>query len=387
MVQQRKSIRWVLIFGIWTLLGLLASSQIYFSSVVIGRNVPFVTAFIWQMSAHLVLAVSTPLVIWIARRYQIERRNWSRRLAFHLLASFLFSSMVTSVHIVIDLWFGRGVNGITLAAVSRLLLLSFDRVVFIYWTIVLLNHAYDYYTRYQDGLLRAAHLETRLAQAQLQALKMQLNPHFLFNTLNVITELIHKDPEVADEMITQLSDMLRSTLDKTGVQEVSLKQELEFLERYLAIERTRMGSRLQIEMHIAPETLDAQVPNMLLQPLVENAVKHGIAPCAAGGRVCVEAERHDGVLQLSVSDTGRGLGIDDMERRKNFGNGNGDSGVSKKGGVGLSNTRARLAHLYGAESRFEILPASPHGLTVCIRIPFREEGDSEHDTTDPNLDC
>ena len=146
-----------------------------------------------------------------------------------------------------------------------------------------------------------------------------------------------------------------------------------------------MGSRLQIEMHVAPETLDAQVPNMLLQPLVENAVKHGIAPCAAGGRVTVSAARVNGSLDLCVSDTGRGLAIDGTTRREDFGNGNRPSSVSSKNGVGLANTRARIEHLYGAESRFELRPASPHGLSVCIRIPFRES-DSDHDTTDPSLD-
>lgn len=384
MMWQRRRIRWALIFGVWTLLGLLSSSQAYFDMRAARRSISLVTAFVWQMSAHLVLAVGTLPVLWLAHRYHIERNNWARRLTFHLFASFLFSSIVTSIHIVIDLGFARGANAITLAAVSRLLIGSFDRAVFIYWTIVLVNHAYDYYTRYQDGLLRAAHLETRLAQAQLHALKMQLNPHFLFNTLNVITELIHKDPEVADEMITQLSDMLRSTLDKTGVQEVTLKQELDFLERYLAIERTRMGSRLQIVMHVAPETLDAQVPNMLLQPLVENAVKHGIAPCAAGGRVTVSAARVNGSLDLCVSDTGRGLAIGGTAKHEDFGNGNGAPSVGNKNGVGLANTRARIEHLYGAESRFELRAASPHGLSVCIRIPFRES-DSDHDTTHSSL--
>jgi LytS/YehU family sensor histidine kinase len=205
---------------------------------------------------------------------------------------------------------------------------------------------------------------------------MQLNPHFLFNTLNAIAELIHRNPETADEMVTQLSDMLRTTLEQTGVGEVTLKQELDFLERYLAIERTRMGSRLQIEMHIAPETLDARVPNMLLQPLVENAVKHGIAPTAAGGRITIEASRDNGSLCLNVLDTGRGLPVGWYE---NNGNGKGVSLVSrKKTGVGLANTRARLAHLYGEQGSFDLRSASPHGVAVRIRIPFRESN-LDHD--------
>jgi signal transduction histidine kinase len=306
---QRKSFLWGSVFGIWTLFGLLASSQVYYDRAFVGRPVPFVKALAWQMAACYAIALGTPLVLWLAQRYRIESRNWARRITFHILASFVFSTLISVFHIANDMWHVRGVAALTLANFSRHLPVVFDRMVFIYWTILLLSHAYDYYMRYQSGLLRTANLEARLARAELDALKMQLNPHFLFNTLNAIAELIHRNPETADEMVTQLSDMLRTTLEQTGVGEVTLKQELDFLERYLAIERTRMGSRLQIEMHIAPETLDARVPNMLLQPLVENAVKHGIAPTAAGGRITIEASRDNGSLCLNVLDTGRGLPV------------------------------------------------------------------------------
>lgn len=385
---RRRSIEWTLIFGVWTILGLIATSQLYYERAVRGRPLSFVKALIWQMSALYVVALATPVVLWLARRYPVERRNWARRLACHLLASFVFSTVVTFFHIIIDTINTSGIEMVTLAVVNRNLPVIFDRVVFVYWTILLLSHTYDYYTRYQSGLLKAAELRAQLARAELHALKMQLNPHFLFNTLNAISELIHKDPDAADETITLLSDMLRSTLDKTGVEEVTLKQELEFLERYFAIERTRMGNRLRIEMQVAPDVLDAQVPNMLLQPLVENAVRHGLAPCAAGGIVRIEAARADGSLQLRITDTGRGLSYETSTGEKNFGNGNAIADVSQSGaseagasetcaskkiGVGLSNTRARLAHLYGSSSRFDMRPALPHGLSVCIEIPFRED--------------
>lgn len=376
----------VAVFIFWTLFGLMGAAQIYYSSVVVNRPVTFAKALAWQMPAYYLLAVGTLVVLWIARRYKIERRNWASRLTFHLVAGFVFSTLISVFHIANDLLHVKGFDAVTFDALARNLLVIFDRVVFVYWTTLLLSHAYDYYIRYQNGLVRTANLEARLARAELDALKMQLNPHFLFNTLNAIAELIHRKPDMADEMVTQLSDMLRTTLEQTGVEEVTLKQELDFLERYLAIERTRMGSRLQIEMHIAPETLDARVPNMLLQPLVENAVKHGIAPTAAGGCITIEASRDNGLLRLNVLDTGRGLPAGWFE---NNGNGNGissvnknsASSVNKKSGVGLANTRARLAHLYGEQGSFDLRSANPHGVNVRIKIPFREsnlENDSYH---------
>lgn len=381
---RRKSFLWGLVFGIWTLFGLLAASQVYYDRAFVGRPIPVVKALAWQMSACYAIALCTPFVLWLARRFRVENRNWARRIAFHVLASFVFSTLISTFHIANDMLHIGGVTALTLDRFTRYLPVFFDRMVFVYWTILLLSHAYDYYMRYQNGLVRTANLEARLARAELDALKMQLNPHFLFNTLNAIAELIHRKPDMADEMVTQLSDMLRTTLEQTGVEEVTLKQELDFLERYLAIERTRMGSRLQIEMHIAPETLDARVPNMLLQPLVENAVKHGVAPAAAGGRITIEASRDNGSLRLNVLDTGRGLPAGWFE---NNGNGigvssvnrNSSSSVNKKSGVGLANTRARLAHLYGEGGSFDLRPANPHGVAVRIKIPFRESN-LEHDS-------
>jgi sensor histidine kinase YesM len=225
----------------------------------------------------------------------------------------------------------------------------------------MVSHAFDYYFRYRSGEVRAAHLQTQLAQAQLQALKMQLHPHFLFNALNAIAELVHRNPKAAEQMVTQLSDMLRLTLDSIGVQEVSLKQELDFLKKYLEIEQTRFHDRINVEMFIAPGVLDARVPNMILQPLVENAVRYAVAPRATGGRIEIHAHRDNGMLQLKVCDDGRGLPADA-----------GHSRASGRG-VGLSNTRARLEHLYGSRHRFELLSSQGRGLTVSMAFPFRED--------------
>ena len=167
--------------------------------------------------------------------------------------------------------------------------------------------AANYYRRYLAGEQRAAQLQAQLAQAQLQALKMQLHPHFLFNTLNAISELVHKEPETAERMVIQLSDMLRVSLDSIGVQEIPLEQELEFLRRYLDIEETRFRDRLRIRMDVDPETLGAYVPNMILQPLVENAIRHGISPLSRGGSIDIRARRNGETLNLQICDDGRGL--------------------------------------------------------------------------------
>jgi len=217
--------------------------------------------------------------------------------------------------------------------------------------------AFDYYRKYRERELRTAELEKRLVQAKLQTLQMQLNPHFLFNTLHSISSLMHKDVEAADKMITRLGDLLRAALAGADTQEVTLRQELNLLQLYLSIEQIRFGNRLSVKMEIAPDTLEAQVPNLILQPLVENAIRHGIEPRARPGCIELRSQRQDSRLALVVSDNGAGI------------SGNG----AVKEGVGLSNTRARLRELYGETHRFELVGGPAGGMRVEVSIPFREE--------------
>ena len=353
--------RWLrlgFIWGVWTLFGLLSTSQVYLDFRRDQLSISLLKAFVWQMAAAYAFALATPPVLWLARRFPIERHNLVPRVLLHILVSIIFSFILGSFHVVNDM-LHRG-RGISLFEVSRLAYVYLlDREMLAYWTIVLVSHAVNYYNRYLKGELRTAQLETQLIQSQLQALKMQLHPHFLFNTLNAISELVHKDPDTAEQMIAHLSDMLRLSLDKVGAQEISLKQELEFLEKYLEIEQTRFRERLSVKMEIDTGTLDARVPNMILQPLVENAVRHAIAPRARGGHIEISAHREDGMLQLDVRDDGRGLPDNTAK-------------VASQTGVGLSNTQARLEHLYGAQHLFELRSSPGQGLTVRLQIPFRE---------------
>ncbi len=339
------------IWGVWTLVGFFFASQIYFYFSSTAKPIPFTKALVWQMIASYVFALSTPPVLWLARRYRIGRNNWRRNIFAHAVAGILISAAWAVCHIVLDLWFGGMLGTLTGPKLGRMVFGMLDKELLVYCIIVLLSHASNYYQRYREGELRAS-------QAQLQALKMQLHPHFLFNSLHSISALVHIDPQAADRMIARLGDFLRMTLENSAVQEVTLRQELEFLNCYLDIERIRFQDRLTTRLDVDPQTLSCRVPNLILQPIVENAIRHGIATRAAPGRVEVRAERIDDVLRLEVRDNGPGLPTTPAPRRTN------------EGGVGLPNTRARLAQLYGDAYRFDLNDDPRGGTVVTIEIPF-----------------
>jgi LytS/YehU family sensor histidine kinase len=223
-----------------------------------------------------------------------------------------------------------------------------------YMAIVVLGWSARYFALYRTRHLHASDLEARLARTHLQVLKMQLQPHFLFNTLNTIAELVHTDPEAADQMITRLGRLLRLSLDHAGYQVVPLRQEADFLRVYVEIERVRLQDRLEILWVLAPETLDAGVPTLLLQPLLENAIRHGISPLTTAARVVIESRREGDELVLEIRDNGRGLSADSAVRE----------------GIGLRNVRERIDQLYGARARFSLDPAVGGGTLAILRLPF-----------------
>nr|WP_228531113.1 MULTISPECIES: histidine kinase [Myxococcaceae] len=224
-----------------------------------------------------------------------------------------------------------------------------------YLGVLAVGSALDYHRRFREGELAQAQLATQLAQAQLDALKMQLHPHFLFNTLNAISVLVRKqDTGAAVRMLTGVSELLRMALHNTGRQHVPLKEELDFLERYLDLEQARFHDRLNVHRRIEAATLDAQVPNLLLQPLVENALKHGIARCSSACTLELSAARRGDWLQLEVRDDGPGLRADWQEGS----------------GIGLANVRARLRQLYGDAHRFTLENHPDGGVRAWLEIPF-----------------
>lgn len=355
-------IKVAIVIGFWTLTGLFFSSQLYFDGFFTSRRITFGKALAWQMFAAYALALATPLVVWLARRFSFGRGAWWRILLVHLVAGFLFSVVLAAIHVTNDAAHIGGFQSITRMRIARGVIYLLDKEMMFYWSLVLTIHAFDYYRNLKANQLRFAQLEIQLAQAEVQALKMQLHPHFLFNTLNSISALMHEDIQAADRMVARLGDFLRLTLANSGEQEVTLQQEMEFLTRYLEIESVRFQDRLTVRTEIESETLEARVPNLILQPIIENAIRHGISRQSTPGKLFIRAARLNDKLQMHVEDNGQGLSA----------SGNGDNAHS--GGIGLSNTRARLSHLYANDYRLEMTAAVPHGLIVMIEIPFARGG-------------
>lgn len=369
MIKQRF-LRWSLLFLCWTFLGLFSASQVYIRYTYNSdRPTSWRQALSVAMPDWYAWAILSPLIFAFARRFPIASHKSWRRAVAHLGAGLSFSSLKIMLEFMV-LWPMLGLP----ARTPYFIVLQQN--LLIYAAIVGMHYAFDYYRQYREHEVKASQLETQLAQAQLQALRMQLHPHFLFNTLHAISTLVHKDAEAADRMIARLSDLLRLSLDNLGEQEVPLQRELEFLQRYLEIEQIRFGDRLIVQIDVVPATLEALVPNLILQPLVENAIRHGITPRAVPGRIEIHAERENEQLQLRVLDDGAGLPEGKF--------------AALKEGIGLTNTRARLQQLYGAAGRLALHNVAGGGLRVDISIPFRLANGNinptlHHENT--NTDC
>jgi len=360
-------VRLILVVG--TLYAIFAALVSYAFTVRTGRSLwtlqPDESANWWYvLLMNLVYwdswAVLTPSILWLAQRFRFGSTSWRRPLLVHLAGGVIFS--LVHVVVVASGRFGlQALAGMPVSwwpGVQDAFFRTLDWEVTFYWAVVGLSHALDFYTEAQERAVGAAQLKTRLAQAQLEALQRQLHPHFLFNTLDAILALVRKDPDAAELMIERLSDLLRLTLEHTGVQEVPLEQELQYLEKYLEIEKVHLGDRLTWHFDISPETLDALVPYLMLQPLAENAVRHGIDPRAVPGRIEIRSRRMDASLELTVLDDGAGWSSARVAK------------VSH--GVGLANTRARLERLYGSRQRLNIVQPPKGGLSVSIAIPYRQ---------------
>lgn len=358
-----RRVRWgVIVLGVWGLVGVLDASQAYLVQTVGGLSPTWGSSFAWALPTWALWALLTPVAFALAGRFRIEATNWERGVVIHLL----LGSALAVVHyagygLVTHLVGGPEAGK---ASVAHFFNGRFHTNLLVYAGILGLFHALDYYRRYRVRELqgarleaRASQLEAQLAQAQLQALKMQLHPHFLFNTLNAIAVLVReRDDRAAVRMLTRLSGFLRLVLENTGQQEVPLREELAFLERYLEIEQIRFQDRLRVRMSVDPAAMGALVPNMITQPLVENAIRHGIAKQASAGLLEIEVVRRGALLYLQIRDDGRGLPPE---------------GLAGATGIGLANTRARLHQLYGAQHRFEIDNAPGGGAVVRIALPYR----------------
>ena len=361
MMFKNRWLKLLLLIPLCLLLGLIDAVRSYTSAYHDGVfYLDWETAVRWDLSAWLVWVFFIPLVLRLSRRVSISQGNWFRSVPLFLALGVVVALAKTAAPIFILSAYDTSSDQILEWLSRRPYLLTDFLAAFVFYCFVLaFAQALNFYRQYREEELRASKLESQFARAELQALKMQINPHFLFNTLHSISALQFEDAGAAQTMTARLGDFLRLTLDNSSTQIVSLSREIDFLKCYLDIERVRFGKRLTTNFEIAPETLEAQVPNLILQPLVENAIKHGTSKQAKAGLIRVGAKIVNGELHLEVADNGAGLTQ----------NGNGANGFSHQG-LGLSNVRERLRQLYGANHSFELERAPEGGLLITISFPL-----------------
>jgi signal transduction histidine kinase len=345
---------WLLGFGVWTVLGLLSAVQTSIYFMRDGRPVPWPPLVIDRLADWYTCAIFTPLFFWIVRAIPWERSRWWRSLGVQTLVALACVPIKYLMYAGIVAWLIPDFRSVV---VGRMIVGNFVYEFMAFAAMFAVIHAVEFNRRAMENTARAARLEARLAEARLETLTAQLQPHFLFNTLHAISTLMHRDVEAADTMLARLGDLLRRTLDGRDRPEVPLAEELRLLESYLDIARVRFEDRLTLDVSIATETTAALVPRFVLQPLVENALQHGIGSREGSGRVTIRATRTGERLHLSVSDDGPGIALQ----------GNG----FPREGIGLTNTRERLRERYGGDHSLQLTKGDDGGLLVAVDIPFR----------------
>jgi len=363
--QVRKRIRRIAgLWLAWTIVGLFYITQDSVPRLYRGQAVGWKYVFVGWMVGVYVCAVLTPAVLWLGDRWPVERRV--AHAAYHLGFSVVFSVLASTLEVPVLLLLGvfpAAVQPHLVEGVKLILSFGIQGGVLRYWAVIALQAVYrsqkNAKVREREAFelsVQASELAKQLATAQLGALKMQLQPHFLFNTLGAIIVLIQQQKTAqAEAMVAGLGDLLRLTLEDVEAQEIPLWRELEFLRLYLSIEQVRFEDRLRVRIASPPSLSDVLVPHMVLQPIVENAVRHGL--CQSEEKVTIEvgARSAGDSLALTVSDDGPGLA----------------SPTPGHSGIGLTNTRARLARLYGNRARLDVEQAVGRGVRVTITIPMR----------------
>jgi len=345
---------------IWTFLAVIMTEQYYTYLITINSSSPLYKSIIIEFVYCYLCALFAPVILWIAFKLDMTKQNWLKITLAHLvicLAMILVTMGIRRV-IVWNLVSDHSAD-LTIGSILNSIFRSPDYAIMGYMVTAFIGYTYKYYFQYKQNEMRALQLETELAYSQLQALKMQLQPHFLFNTLNSISALVRKNENsAAVKMISGLGNFLRSTLDAQSTQEVNLKQEIVLLKLYLDIQQTRFQDRLVVSFNISPETMTAKVPNLILQPLVENAIKHGVSEITSSCKIEIDAVRENGFLKIAIKDDGKGL-EDDPE-------------LLTKKGIGITNTQNRLNMLYGKDYKFDLNNNTSGGTTVTLTIPYHQ---------------
>ncbi len=331
------------------------AGESYYYFKMLNRVVSFKHKVLSDLSGWLPWAFFVPIIIWLGRRFPLEQKTWTKNVPLHFFAAVFFTVFQAELTLLLNILFKLD-NTWTIGRQLAYILSTGLMMIFVYWVILAISLMIDNYKRYKLQEVKASQMETQLAQTHLNALKMQLQPHFLFNTLNMINELMFEDVFAANKMIAQLSDLLRFSLDKTNIQEISLKEEIRFVELYLNIQKNRFKDKLKTEINISSETLEAIVPTLVLQPIVENAITHGISAFKKEGKIKIVSCQEEEKLVLEVHDSGKGINFED--------------GLNFNSGVGITNTIERLKQLYPENHKFDLLSSSLGGLLVRIEIPF-----------------
>lgn len=350
--------KWIALVGVWAALGLILSTEVYFSLRVTMPEVTFGEVMGPQYVRVSLWALLTPVVLWLRQIVPLRAGHWVGGLTVHFALSWVIMAIYYLARVWIVFWREGAIFSEFWTVAQQRFFGSNMIDVIIYWAVIGTGYTFEIYRKYKNEQIRGAQLESRLVQSELSALKQQLHPHFLFNTMNTISVLVREGRNTqAVKLLARLSGLLRTTLDSAGVEEVTLRQEMAFIERYVEIQKMRFADRLTVVTDVSAEALESRVPNLLLQPLVENAIQHGVSPKRGPGRVTVSGRIVGDQLQLEVSDDG--VGIEDGQYQR------------AREGIGLSNTRERLSRLYGASSKLVMKSEPGRGTMVSIVLPCR----------------
>ena len=347
---ERRSGYWPWVAGaaVWTALPLLFVAQTAMWLSYRDQPVDWSALALFAVADWYACGLFIPLLVWVTRRWPVDRHHLALRLPAHLV----LLGAVSAAKMVLFHPF-REMLGRPASPLSQYFAGSFISEVVAFLATAAAIHAIEFYRRYRERERLSQQLQARLTDAQLRALRAQLNPHFLFNTLNAVTTLLHRDPARADAMLTRLGELLRLTLRSDPEHEIPLHEEMMLLEKYLEIMRMRFSDRVTIDCVVDPAVTEALVPSFVLQPLVENAFEHGVSRLGEGGHVRVEAGADNGSVVLRVRDNGPGPG-------------------AKGAGVGIGNTRQRLEEMYGSAGTLTLGPGPDGGTLVEVRLPRHE---------------
>lgn len=359
MAMHNRWIRAALVAGGWAFLGLVLTMEYYLNTRAMRDGaVDFWGILITQFGRAAMWASLAPLILQLREKMPLNRGHWAGGVTFHLLLSFTVMAVYYLGRMYSYYFFWpeeKSDEGFWQTSWSGFYGRNIIDMAY-YWAVLAFGYSLEIYQKYKNEELRSAQLEARLIETELKALREQLRPHFLFNTMNTIAVLVREQKnDAAVTLIARLSTLLRMSLDQNRAHEVTLREELDFLERYVEIQKVRFSDRLEVNIAVDPAALSARIPNLLLQPIVENAILHGIAPKTTPGRVDVLAHIAGDRLHLEVRDDGMGL----------------PAARAGQPGIGLANTRARLEKTYGSHQRLTLTSVPGKGVTVHIELPCR----------------